>query len=343
MGVKPSASASRPTGPHGAPMPKASNASHESAAHHLHARVPRALPDTTTEALLGSIRGRQFDATELICICDAEGHLMGGITLGAVIALPPDTRLGDAMTQPIASVHPDDDQERVASIALHHKLEAVPVVDVNGFLLGIVPPASLLAILRREHIEDIHRLVGIRRESAQARHAMHAPPACRARDRLPWLLVGLVGSVLATLVMATFERALESHLAIAFFVPGLVYIADAIGTQTEAIAVRGLSLSHARLGPLLGREVRTGLLIGAVLGTLVFVLVWLGYGNVRLASAVAIAVLFAGAAATSIGLVLPWALAHVGSDPALGSGPLATVIQDVLSLLIYFGVVSLLL
>lgn len=324
-------------------MPKSSNASRESAAHHLHARVPRALPDTTAAALLQSIQGRRFDATELICICDAEGRLLGGIALGALIALPPETRLGEAMTASIACVRPDDDQERVASIALHHRLEAVPVVDDNGFLLGIVPPAALLAILRREHVEDIHRLAGIHRESAQARHAMHAPPVRRARDRLPWLLVGLVGSVIATLVMSSFERALETQLAIAFFVPGLVYLADAIGTQTEAVTVRGLSLSHARLGPLLGRELRTGLLIGSVLGTLVFVLVWLGFGNVKLAFAVSIAVLFAGAAATSIGLVLPWMLAHVGSDPALGSGPLATVIQDVLSLLIYFGVVSLLL
>jgi len=324
-------------------MPRPPNPSHESAAHHLHARVPRASPDTTVGALLQAIQGRQFDATELVCICDEEGRLLGGISLGTVIGLPAATRLADAMVKPIACVHPDDDQERVASIALHHKLEAVPVVDANGFLLGIVPPASLLAILRREHVEDLHRLAGIGRESAKARHAMHAPPTRRARDRLPWLLVGLAGSVVATLVMSTFERALEAQLAIAFFVPGLVYLADAIGTQTEAIAVRGLSLSHSKLVPLLAPELRTGLLIGAILGTLVFVMVWLGFGQVKLAAAVAIAVLFAGAAATSIGLVLPWALAHAGSDPALGSGPLATVIQDVLSLLIYFGVVALLL
>ncbi len=324
-------------------MTKTSRSAHESAAHHLHARVPRASPNTTAAELFASIQGHQFDATELICICDDEGRLLGGLSLGAAIALQPQTRLGDVMTQPIAGVHPDEDQERIASIALHHRLEAVPVVDSNGFLLGIVPPAALLSILRREHVEDIHRFAGIRRETAQARHAMQAPPVRRARDRLPWLLVGLAGSVLATWVMSTFEHALQAHLAIAFFVPGLVYLADAIGTQTEAITVRGLSLSHAPLGRLLGRELRTGLLIGSVLGMLVFGLVWMGFGELRLALAVAVAVLFAGAAATSIGLVLPWALAHAGSDPALGGGPLATVIQDVLSLLIYFAVVTALL
>ncbi|MCC6535269.1 MAG: magnesium transporter [Burkholderiales bacterium] len=315
----------------------------ESAGHHLHARVPRASPETTAGELLRSLQGRDFDATELICVCDPDGRLLGGLPLGRVISLPAERRLGEAMQQPIAAVRPDEDQERIASIALHHRLEAVPVVDANGFLLGIVPPAALLSILRREHVEDIHRLAGIYRETAQARHALHAPPVRRARDRLPWLLVGLVGSIIATAVMSRFEQALQSQLAIAFFVPGLVYLADAIGTQTEAIAVRGLSLSHSPLAGLLGSELRTGVLIGGVLGSLVFVLVWLGFGEARLALAVALAVLFAGAAATTIGLALPWALAHIGSDPALGGGPLATVIQDVLSLLIYFAVVTLLL
>lgn len=324
-------------------MHKTSIAARESAGHHLHARVPRALPDTSVGELLQSMQGHRFDATELVCVCDESGRLLGGLSLGAVIALPPLTRLGDAMTHPLPSVRTEDDQERVASIALHHRLEAVPVVDANGFLLGIIPPAALLSILRHEHVEDLHRLAGIQRESAQAGHVMFAPPSPRARDRLPWLIVGLAGSALATFIMWRFEHALQTQLAVAFFVPGLVYLADAIGTQTEAIAVRGLSLSHARLGPLLGPELRTGLTIGLVLGGLVFALVWSVFDNVRLAASVATAVLFAGITAAAIGLVLPWMLARAGSDPALGSGPLATVIQDVLSLLIYFGVVTLLL
>jgi magnesium transporter len=315
----------------------------ESAVHHVHARVPRASPQTRVGELLDSIQGHEFDATELICVCDADGRLLGAVPLGRAIASPRTRRLAEVMLQPVPSVHPDEDQERIASVALHHRLEAVPVVDSNGFLLGIVPPAALLSILRHEHVEDIHRLAGIHREGAQARHALFEPPVRRARHRMPWLLVGLAGSIVATFVMASFEQALQSHLAVAFFVPGLVYLADAIGTQTEAVAVRGMSLSHAPLGSLLAGELRTGLLIGLMLGCMVFALTWIGFGELRLAFAVAVAVLFAGAAATSIGMLLPWILAHTGNDPALGSGPLATVIQDVLSLLIYFAIVTALL
>jgi magnesium transporter len=105
--------------------------------------------------------------------------------------------------------------------------------------------------------------------------------------------------------------------------------------------VRRLSLTHAGLARLLGGELRTGLLLGAVLGVASFFPVWIVFGELRLAAAVATAILAAGTIAAGLGLALPWWIARTGRDPAFGSGPLATVIQDVLSLLVYLGVVRL--
>lgn len=144
---------------------------------------------------------------------------------------------------------------------------------------------------------------------------------------------------LSALVVSRFERVLHSNVAVAFFVPAIVYLADAIGTQTEAIVVRGLSLSRLSLRHLLFNELGTGLLIGACLGALAFPLIMLLFG-VQLALAVTVAILLAGAVATSIGLLLPWLWHRLGTDPAFGSGPVATIIQDVLSLLIYFALAT---
>lgn len=198
-------------------------------------------------------------------------------------------------------------------------------------------------MLRHEHVEDLHRLTGVIRETEVAREAIEAPPARRARHRLPWLLVGLAGSVVAALVMAQFEAVLQSRVAIAFFVPGIVYLADAIGTQTEAIAVRGLSISHLRIGQLLAGELWTGLLLGVILGAAALLGVWGVMQDFRLALSVGVALAAAGAIATMIGLMLPWIFHRLGYDPAYGSGPLGTVAQDVLSLLVYFTSLSLLL
>jgi magnesium transporter len=218
----------------------------------------------------------------------------------------------------------------------------VPVVDEHSRLLGVVPPEQLLAILRREHIEDLHRFAGIANGTNHTREALETPPLKRVRQRLPWLLVGLAGSLVATLVMAAFEQALTTRIAVAFFVPGIVYLADAIGTQTEAVAVRGLSLNHfPSLGALLAGELATGTLIGLALATLALPLAWAAFGSFALAAAVAGAIVAAGAAACGVGLLLPWLLSRLGHDPAHGSGPLATVIQDVLTLLVYFGFVLL--
>jgi magnesium transporter len=197
-----------------------------------------------------------------------------------------------------------------------------------------------MRILRREHVEDIHHLAGITRESDRAREAIEEAPMRRVRHRLPWLLVGLGGSMVATFVVSRFESALAAVPALAFFVPGLVYLADAIGTQSEAVAVRGLSLSHVGLAKLIGGELRTGLLIGLVLALLALPMIWAVFGDLQLAVAVTLALAGASVVASVLGLLLPWLLARMGSDPAYGSGPLATIVQDVLSLLIYFGCVS---
>ena len=139
------------------------------------------------------------------------------------------------------------------------------MVDADGQLLGILPPEALMEVLRAEHLEDLHRLSGVRRDEMMARQAIEGPPLRRARDRLPWLLVGLAGGALVTVVMALFESTLASTVAVAFFVPGIVYLADAIGTQTEAAAVRGLSLVHEPLRQLVWGELRTGVLMGVTL------------------------------------------------------------------------------
>ncbi len=304
----------------------------------MHPAAARARGEETAAAALARFAAEMPASVELICIVDETGGLQGVLPLARAFALAPEAPLGKLMEREYPRVAPEDDQEYAASLALHHGVDALPVVDGHGGLVGVMPAQALLQVLRTEHVEDLHRLAGIQRETSRARHAIEDPPMRRARHRLPWLLAGLAGSALATAAMVGFEATLQAKVTVAFFIPAIVYLADAIGTQSEVIAVRGLSLTRVRVGRLLFGELRTGMLIGATLGAIAFLPVLAVFGDAHLAGAVATSIFAAGSIAAALGLLLPWLMVRLRADPAYGSGPVATVIQDILSIVVYFGV-----
>lgn len=315
----------------------------ETAARHLVTRVPTAMAGASVDSVIAGLRGQDFDAADTVYVVDDSGRLQGLAALPTLLNARPQQAMAEIMRRDPPCASPGTDQEHVATMARRHRLASVPVVDDDGRLLGVIPALAIIDVLRREHVEDLHRLAGIVHETDNARDALQEPLVRRLRHRLPWLIVGLAGSVVATGVVARFEAALNQHVAIAFFIPAIVYLADAIGTQTETITVRGLSHGLLPFGRMLKGEIGAGLMIGLVLGALAMPAVLLGFGDLRLALAVGIAILIAGTIATTVGLFFPWLLTRFGADPAYGSGPVATIIQDVLSLLTYFLVANALL
>ena len=281
-----------------------------------------------------------YDAIEAVLVLDESGRYEGAVHLKDVLAADKAARLSSLVITDWPVVRPEVDQEHAASLAHEYRVTAMPVVAEDGRPLGLIPALALLDTLTQEHAEDVHRLAGILKMGDKDRHALDDPPLTRAGRRLPWLLVGLGLSTFATLLMAGFEDTLQTNVIIAFFIPALVYLADAVGTQTEAIVVRGLSREMRPLGPLLLGELGTGVLIGLPLAALAFLGIWIGFGSVNLAAGVGIALFAASSIACVLGLLLPWLLARIGLDPAFGSGPVATILQDVLTIAIYFVVMT---
>jgi magnesium transporter len=312
----------------------------ETAARHMVTRIPTALQGTTVGAVLAELAGSAFDSVSCVYVVDGGGTLVGRVGLPRLLATGMQIPMSDIMRQVTPVVTPEEDQEQVTAVAIEHGVPEVAVVDPSGQLLGVVPSQALLRIQRREHSEDIGRLAGIVDHDDRARSALEDPPWPRALNRLPWLLIGLVGSAAATWLVASFEATLQSRLALAFFVPAIVYLAGAIGTQSIAAAVRGLSFTNVPVGRLMLGEFITGIFIGLLLAAISGGLIWAILGDLQLALTVALALIAAGGLSTTTGLILPWLLSCLGKDPAYGSGPVATIIQDLLSLLAYFGIAS---
>lgn len=307
---------------------------------YVDAAVPVAGLTETAGAVIARLAGQRFAAVDPIFVLGDGRALLGAVPLAVLLAAPVTALIEDLADRHWPSARATASREGAASLAIRRRVPGLAILDRSGAFLGALTAVSVMAILRDEHLEDLHHMAGILGRSERARAALTAPPYRRALYRLPWLLVGAAGSAAATALMVQAEAALSAHIAVTFFIPAIVYLADAIGTQSEAVSVRGLSFTDGGSPRLILGELGTGALLGLALALLAFLGVWWSFGDPVLALTVALALAVAGCVATSVGFMLPWVFQRAGIDPALGSGPVATVIQDVLSLAVYLGLVQ---
>jgi magnesium transporter len=160
--------------------------------------------------------------------------------------------------------------------------------------------------------------------------------------RLPWLVLGLVLSLMTAAVVSRYESVLASNAHVAFFIPLIVYLSDAVGTQTATIYIRNLSKKQAKFTTYILKELLLGFCVGVIFGTVTAVVTNIWLGDAQLALAVGIALLAAITSATVFALIIAAILNKLRADPATGADPIVTVLQDIISLMIYFYVVSIL-
>jgi magnesium transporter len=324
----------------GAPIPIIDFIS-ETASEHVYRLVPVASPQMTARELRQSLEGVHFESATHIGVC-SDSKLVGVLRVEELFSALPEAVVGEIMDADPPVVAPGVDQEKAAWKAVQHGESALAVVNGEGRFIGFLTPDRLLAVLLHEHDEDLARLGGFLHDSSMARTASEEPVVKRFWHRVPWLLVGLLGALLAADIVGAYEQQLQANVMLAFFIPGIVYLADAVGTQTEALVIRGLSVGVS-IGGVVRREVYTGLLVGVTLAAIFFPIGLWRWGDASMVAAVALAILAACATASAVALTLPWLLNRFGFDPAFGSGPLATVIQDLLSVIIYLAIATTLL
>ncbi len=308
------------------------------AADHATSRVPVVSPTERAGDVRHVLAGQHFDSASHIVVRE-DDRFLGILTIEDLLAAPPDSTIESLMDRSAPFVAPGVDQEVAAWHAVRNEESALSVVDERGRFVGIIPPHRLIAVLLSEHEEDLTRLGGFVKSTTKFRATSEEPVQRRFWHRLPWLLLGLGGALLAADLVGGFERQLQLNVMLAFFIPSIVYLADAVGTQTETVVVRGLSVGVS-MSRMVWRELLAGLGIGVALASVAGPIVWWRWGDASLALTVGSALFAACSTATFAAMALPWMFDAFGMDPAFGSGPLATVIQDLLSILIYFLVAA---
>jgi magnesium transporter len=310
----------------------------EDARSHVHANIPIGAPEDTAGDVRDSLAGRRYDSLSDVAVC-VDRRLVGLVTLESLMAADHTTTLSALMDPDPPMVGPDTDQEVASWTMLRHGEDSLPVVDADGQLVGLISPRRMLKVLLQEHDEDLARFSGLLATSSSARIASEERVGRRLVHRLPWLALGLLGAMLSTWLVGNAEEQLTRTVQLAFFLPAIVYMADAVGTQTETLAVRGLSVG-VPLRRFMIKELMAGSLIGLAIAALFLPFSLLLFDDAAVAAAVSLSLLCSCAVASGVAMVLPWGLSRAGKDPAFGSGPLATVVQDLLSLVIYLAIAS---
>ena len=306
------------------------------AAEHATSRVPTASPGQSVGEVRDAIVGTDFESAVDVAVLVGK-RLVGIVPIEALLAADREIGIETLMDADPPVVAPGVEEEVAAWVMCRRGEASIAVVDAEGKFAGLIPPDRMLEVLFAEHDEDLARIGGLLVGSGRARSAAEESVVRRLRHRLPWLLLGLIGAMASALLVGAFEEELDKKVLLAFFVPAVVYMADAVGTQTEAVLIRGLSVGIT-VREVASRELVTGAITGAVVGAAFVPFALLGWGDGGVAAAVALALFASCSIATLVAMALPWLFQRLGLDPAFGSGPLATVIQDLLSIAVYLAI-----
>jgi len=294
--------------------------------------------NTTCRDALKSLQDQsEAEMVFYLYITDDDDRLVGVASLRALATTPPDTILQDIMVKRVHTVRPETDQEEVAQIVAQYNYLAVPVLDADDQLLGIVTVDDVVDVIREEATEDFLQMAG----AGKDREILLKSSWENARARLPWLFASWIGGIFAASIIGTFEHLLESMIALAAFIPVIIGMGGNIGTQSSTIIVRGIATGRIEIGSelkVMWKEVRVGIILGALYGLLLGAFAKFRFidADPMLGIVVGLSIGCSMLLAVAVGTFIPMFLRKVDIDPAIATGPFVTTSIDILGVLFYF-------
>jgi magnesium transporter len=313
-------------------------------------RYARLRPDMRVDEAISYLRRQartRLETIYYIYVLDAEQRLIGVVSFRDLFSAPPEKTVRDIMQTDVVTVPDDMDQEAVSQVFAESDLLAVPVVDAEGHLKGIVTVDDIVDVVREEATEDIQKIGGT--------EALDAPYLDvglfgMVRKRVVWLAVLFLGSLLTATVIAWYEDAISRAVVLALFIPLIISSGGNAGSQATTLVIRALAIGELRLRDwwrVLLRELASGLALGTILGVIGFARVWLWPGpdaapsDVEwIALTVASSLVWVVLWGSVVGAMLPFVLSRLGFDPASASAPFVATIVDVTGLVIYFTIAA---
>ena len=302
-------------------------------------------PRMTAAEALAAIRGWKPETESIyyLFVVDRLGKLVGVVSLRQLIVADPDAPVDQLMDREVIHAHAGVDQEECARLMARYDLLALPVVDDDDVLLGVVTIDDVVDVLEDEASEDIQRLGGAQ---PLERSYLETGVLALTSKRIGWLLILFLTATLTGSVMRLFEAEMKAVVALAIFIPLLIGTGGNAGSQTTAIIIRSLAVGDVGLGDALHvwwHEVQVGVLLGLGMATVAFVRAITWEPNASIALAVSASIVGIVLWATTVGSLLPLVAARLRIDPTVVSGPVMSTLVDATGLFIYFSIARLVL
>ena len=294
--------------------------------------------DTSCQDALKSLQDQtEAEMVFYLYITDDDDRLVGVASLRALATTRSDTLLKVIMVKRVHSVRPETDQEEVAQIVAQYNYLAVPVLDADDHLIGIVTVDDVVDVIREEATEDFLQMAG----AGKDREILLKSSWENARARLPWLFASWIGGIVAATIIGAFEHMLQSIIALAAFIPVIIGMGGNIGTQSSTIIVRGMATGRIEIGSemkVLFKEIRVGLILGGLYGLMLGLFAKFRFIDVdpMLGVVVGLSIGCSMLMAVAVGTFIPMFLRKVDIDPAIATGPFVTTSIDILGVLFYF-------
>jgi magnesium transporter len=320
----------------------------------MNPRYARLRPEMTVDEAIGYLRRQARTNLEIISylyVIDDQQRLLGVVSFRELFASPPERTVRDVMRKDLITVRDDQDQEEVSKVFTENDLIAIPVVDSEGHMKGIVTFDDIVGVVQEEATEDIQKLGGM--------EALEAPYLDIAfgrmfRRRAGWLSALFLGEMLTATAMAFFEDEIARAVVLALFVPLIISSGGNSGSQASTLVVRAMALGEVTLRDwwrVVRREFASGLALGSLLGSIGFlrIVVWqmvsplYGEHYLRVAFTVAASLIGVVMFGSLAGSLLPFLFRRLGVDPASASAPFVATLVDVSGLIIYFTIANLIL
>jgi magnesium transporter len=293
---------------------------------------------TVGEAITELQGNRDVEMVFYLYVVDERRHLVGVTSLRRLLLVSPETPLKRIMTTDLISARVDMDQEEVAQQVASYNLLAIPVVDEENKLVGVITVDDIIDVIKDEATEDIYRLAGVAGDERP-----FTPAGESLRKRLPWLGVNLVTAFVAASVVALFEGTIERITVLAVFMPIVAGMGGNAATQTLTVIVRGIALgdltwSNSRKA--LVKEAVVGVGNGVVLGLIAALVAWGTRGNPVLGLVLCAAMIINMFVAATAGTLVPLGLRAANVDPALASSVFITTLTDVFGFFSFLGLAT---